>query len=262
MSPDEPEWAYVIAASSDWSFRAGKLYHRASPVPKSMDKPRSELGNMIVRSCYAVTKTNAPSRKALQDTLHILDAPEKWGLNLGAANTRLHTRLLNLDLFDAQNVQVISDGGLLPFKDSSLDVVVAQEVLEHIYDPFSAIAEVARVLKPGGTFYCQVPFIIGYHPGPTDFWRFTRESFSFMFRDPCWEIQEVNPSLGHGSGFYRIFVEFMAVTSSAIWGKLYQPTKGLCAVLFYPLQWFDALIPSTPAKDRIPGGYYCVVRKK
>lgn len=262
VSQDEPGWATLVADSDDWSFRNGKLYHRNAPPPKSVERTHSGIGQWIVKNCYAVTKTNSHSREALQQTLRLLDAPGRWGLNLGAANTSLHSRLLNLDLFDAPNVHIISDGGKLPFADGSIDVVVSQEVLEHIQDPFSAIAEIARVLKPGGQFYCQVPFIIGYHPGPTDFWRFTREAFSFLFRAPEWEIQDLQTSLGHGSGFYRILVEFIATTISAAWGKLYQPAKGLAAVLFYPLQWFDVLTPLSPAQDRIPGGYYCVVRKK
>jgi len=40
----------------------------------------------------------------------------------------------------------------LPFRDRTFDVVVACLVFEHIEDPDGAIAEVARVLEPGGRF--------------------------------------------------------------------------------------------------------------
>lgn len=42
--------------------------------------------------------------------------------------------------------------GLLPFSDGSFDAVVACLVFEHIRDVDDAIAEVARVLEPGGRF--------------------------------------------------------------------------------------------------------------
>jgi SAM-dependent methyltransferase len=45
----------------------------------------------------------------------------------------------------------------LPFVDAEFDRVVAAEVLEHIPDDETAIAELARVLRPGGTMAVTVP---------------------------------------------------------------------------------------------------------
>lgn len=45
----------------------------------------------------------------------------------------------------------------LPFPTASFDVVVAGELLEHLRDPESLIAEAIRVLRPGGVFTGSVP---------------------------------------------------------------------------------------------------------
>jgi SAM-dependent methyltransferase len=45
----------------------------------------------------------------------------------------------------------------LPFPDASVDRVIAAEVLEHIPDDRAAMAEIARVLKPGGRAAVTVP---------------------------------------------------------------------------------------------------------
>ena len=45
----------------------------------------------------------------------------------------------------------------LPFPDASVDRVIAAEVLEHIPDDAAALAEIARVLKPGGRVAVTVP---------------------------------------------------------------------------------------------------------
>ncbi|HZU79166.1 MAG TPA: class I SAM-dependent methyltransferase [Acidimicrobiales bacterium] len=45
----------------------------------------------------------------------------------------------------------------LPFADGSFDRVIAAEVLEHIPDDEAAMAELARVLRPGGTMAVTVP---------------------------------------------------------------------------------------------------------
>jgi SAM-dependent methyltransferase len=49
------------------------------------------------------------------------------------------------------------DATRLPFPDSSFDVVITSEVLEHIQDDITAITEMVRVLKPGGRFAATVP---------------------------------------------------------------------------------------------------------
>ena len=49
------------------------------------------------------------------------------------------------------------DATRLPFADDSFDVVITSEVLEHIQNDVAAIAEMVRVLKPGGTFAGTVP---------------------------------------------------------------------------------------------------------
>ncbi len=49
------------------------------------------------------------------------------------------------------------DATRLPFDDGAFDVVITSEVLEHIQDDVAAIAEMVRVLRPGGSFAATVP---------------------------------------------------------------------------------------------------------
>jgi SAM-dependent methyltransferase len=49
------------------------------------------------------------------------------------------------------------DATRLSFADASFDRVITSEVLEHIQSDTDAIAEFARVLRPGGTFAATVP---------------------------------------------------------------------------------------------------------
>jgi 2-polyprenyl-3-methyl-5-hydroxy-6-metoxy-1,4-benzoquinol methylase len=45
----------------------------------------------------------------------------------------------------------------LEFDAESFDVVIAGELLEHLRDPEGLVAEIRRVLRPGGTFVGSVP---------------------------------------------------------------------------------------------------------
>lgn len=45
----------------------------------------------------------------------------------------------------------------LTFEDNSLDLIITQDVMEHVFHPNKAFAEIARVLKPGGAHIFSVP---------------------------------------------------------------------------------------------------------
>lgn len=49
------------------------------------------------------------------------------------------------------------DAGALPFTSGAFDRVYCSEVLEHLVDPRAAVAEIGRVLKPGGVAVLSVP---------------------------------------------------------------------------------------------------------
>lgn len=44
------------------------------------------------------------------------------------------------------------------------DLVVTQDVFEHLFDPAAAIREIARTLRPGGAHICTVPIVRGSAP--------------------------------------------------------------------------------------------------
>ncbi len=52
---------------------------------------------------------------------------------------------------------VLYDGSDLPLRDGSVDAAVCYEVLEHVPNEALALAEIRRVLKPGGDFLLTVP---------------------------------------------------------------------------------------------------------
>lgn len=52
---------------------------------------------------------------------------------------------------------VVGDALALPYPDATFDSVIASEILEHVPDDDTAIAELVRVLRPGGTLAVTVP---------------------------------------------------------------------------------------------------------
>jgi ubiquinone/menaquinone biosynthesis C-methylase UbiE len=54
-------------------------------------------------------------------------------------------------------LQFTRSGATLPFADGSFDVVWMGEVLEHVQDGLGLLAEVGRVLRPGGRLLISTP---------------------------------------------------------------------------------------------------------
>lgn len=63
-----------------------------------------------------------------------------------------------MDLGDHLAIDLRGDITRLPFCDGAFDLIVCYHVLEHIPDDHAAMAELARVLAPGGLLILQVPW--------------------------------------------------------------------------------------------------------
>lgn len=184
------------------------------------------------------------------------------GLNFGSGLSDRRPNIVNLDIYYTDTVDVVYDGSVLPFEDESFDFVMSQEVFEHIPDCHAALREVSRVMKKGAKIYLQLPFTIGYHGVPHDYWRFTVGGIeTFVRSQGTLRLIEKGMAVGHGTGLYRVLVEFFATTSSALASSLYKPVKLASAFLFYWVKWFDILTPLATEKDRIAGGYYVVAER-
>jgi SAM-dependent methyltransferase len=90
-----------------------------------------------------------------------------------------------LDILPAPDLDVVGDLLRLPFAAGVADGVICNSVLEHLYEPQSAVREIYRVLKPEGVAFLYVPFLYPYHgsQGEPDCYRFTRDGLLYMFRD-------------------------------------------------------------------------------
>jgi ubiquinone/menaquinone biosynthesis C-methylase UbiE len=74
----------------------------------------------------------------------------------------------------------------LPIPDNSADGVICKSVLEHVENPFKAVDEIYRILKPGGKCFIYVPFLHPYHASGQkgkDYWRFSEDGIKHLFKE-------------------------------------------------------------------------------
>lgn len=91
-----------------------------------------------------------------------------------------------LDPISDYHPDIIGDIHHLPFADNSQEAIICAAVLEHVEDPFQAVNEIRRTLKPGGYALVYVPFLYYYHAEKgyyRDYWRFTKDAVDLLFKD-------------------------------------------------------------------------------
>lgn len=80
---------------------------------------------------------------------------------------------VGIDMRDGPGVDVVGYARELPFDDATFDVVVSTEMLEHDPTPWLSMAEMGRVLKPGGHLLITTRGNgFGEHNEPHDYWRY------------------------------------------------------------------------------------------
>ena len=88
----------------------------------------------------------------------------------------------------------------VPAPDQSFDVVLCAQVLEHVDDPAKGIAELHRVLRPGGRVLLSTHGTMVYHPNPVDLWRWTGAGLERLFRaNGDWASVTVSAGAGTAS---------------------------------------------------------------
>lgn len=91
--------------------------------------------------------------------------------------------VVNFEICSYPTTDVRGVGERLPFRDCVFDAVLSLQVLEHVRDPFACAQEIVRVLKPGGTLYCVVPFLQPMHGYPSHYFNMSMQGLGRLFED-------------------------------------------------------------------------------
>jgi SAM-dependent methyltransferase len=115
----------------------------------------------------------------------------------------------------------------IPKADTTYDVIICNQVLEHMKRPGRAISEFHRVLKPGGQLYVTVPQCFGVHMSPYNYFNFLDGGLRFLFEEAGFRVAFIEPLGG-------IFWLLGKVTEKA-YGCLFPYIRPTLRGLFFPL---------------------------
>lgn len=141
--------------------------------------------------------------------------------NIILSNNDKVTNYIGLDIesglnYENVNADFLWDGSTMPFEDSSFDVVISTEVMEHVPDPDSYLMEVKRVLKPGGMFFFTVPFLMSLHEVPNDYYRYTPFALEMIFKRVGFITITIKPMGGYNAAMAQMLGLWV---NMYLWGR-------------------------------------------
>ena len=124
-------------------------------------------------------------------------------------NIKIHDDVLDIgkamrDKFDLINAKSIETLDVNEFEDypdilfdicdeiedsliNKYDKIICLAILEHVYNPFKAVENLKKMLKPNGVIYGYVPYLFYYHAPNNlkfqDYFRFSKDALIYLFKD-------------------------------------------------------------------------------
>ena len=123
---------------------------------------------------------------------------------------------VGMEVTDEGSPDVVGNVMDLPIRSESVDAVMCNEVLEHVPEPARGVAEMYRVLRPGGKLYVTVPQSWGLHYEPHDYFRYTKYGVSYLLERAGFRVRAIEQM----GGLFSYAVVRLVDLAAAAWFRL------------------------------------------
>lgn len=89
--------------------------------------------------------------------------------------------------------------------DNYCDIILSNQVLEHVDSPAGYLQEAYRILKPGGSMIITTHGYWYYHPTPNDYWRWTSAGLRKTIEKEKFDIQSFFGIMGLAASGIQLF---------------------------------------------------------
>jgi SAM-dependent methyltransferase len=143
----------------------------------------------------------------------------------------------------------VYDGRILPYQNASFDNCVSNYVLEHVVDPQEHFRQIARVLRPGGTYCFRTPNLLHYITMAS--WLLPHSMhlrFANQLRGLSNEHHEPYPTLYRSNTRHAIgrmcryadldLADLLCIEKEPLYGRAH-------SLLFFPMMLYERLVNRT-----------------
>ncbi|MBK5110683.1 MAG: class I SAM-dependent methyltransferase [Thermoleophilia bacterium] len=166
-----------------------------------------------------------------------------------------------VDAVEGPLVDAVGVAEELPCESASVDLILCTQVLEHVDDPARALAEIHRVLAPGGAVLLSTHGVYLYHPDPPDsdrdYWRWTHAGLVRVVEQAgAWERIGIQAQGNVVACLGYIVAQFVDELGQKLPGRL--PGRMLLRMVNSVAEWLDARLPPNariPAPGSLSSNY-------
>jgi SAM-dependent methyltransferase len=243
--------------------RAGHPMLKASQNAHGMGPVRAFLWSKLPEDRLWSDKSRKAIERALSDGR--ADDPDRLVVNLGAGLERVFRENLagkravaRIGLPHAGTVDVFGDVMEFPLVDDSVDLFMSSSVMEHVRDPELGIAEMSRVIKPGGLVYAEIPFIRSFHMAPEDYQRYSISGIKAVFGRHDFEMIEAGVCSGPFTAIALLIADMSMAYLTRRIASLFVP---IVYMLVHPIKYLDRLVQDRHAAEFQACNFYYLGRK-
>lgn len=187
--------------------------------------------------------------------------PECNGVKLfvGGAGGTITPGFVNIDVHVFPGVDMVADVQALPFVDNSVAAIECDAVLEHVPNPTAAVAEMMRVLRPGGFLHVVVPFCHPFHAYPADYHRWTTSGLRELLPASQCDVLAEGIRSGPTATLLAFACEYCRILVPSSVGRVAYAAANW---LLWPLRYLDRWLNRKPNAHILANAIYILVEKK
>lgn len=95
--------------------------------------------------------------------------------------------------FPKDKIDIYCTATQIPLDANSVDAVLSTEVMHDMAEPDDMLAEVKRILRPGGNVILTTPFVVPIVDGVYDHYRYTEHGLRYLLDKQGFEIEKIIP---------------------------------------------------------------------
>jgi len=157
-----------------------------------------------------------------------------------------------------RGLDAVADLTALPFRAETFQAAINIVTLEHVQEPGRALAEIARVLEPGGRLLIAAPHEWEVHQEPHDYFRYTCFGLTYLLDRAGLDLEDMRAAGGYFRLLARRLLNGLQFFAGGVRWVAFVPA----AILLVPPALILPFLDFLDRDRNFTAGYICTAAKR